>query len=176
MNKNLKIGYYLTRPFSLEVFTVLVICLSLLISQWHRPPQTTRVLNVLYAQQAVATRCTPHDRLLLVPYARWIAQIDATTCPADFLNAWEKYVSDVQALSGIERVETGIAMLFGGIAVMNGNPAFASNAIPEYSKQAKIARIAVVTDWQNVKDVASRYGVQITPIKYSEQRSVWRST
>ena len=163
VNKNMKIGYYLTRPFSIEVLTVLVICLSLLIFRYHKPVQVNQVLSVLRAQQAVATRCTPKDRLLLLPYARWIAQIDATACPNDFFIAWEKYVSDVQALSAIERAETGKAIVSIGAAVTLENPAPLPGALPEHPEQAKIARNTTVADWQNVKCIALRYGIKVTP-------------
>jgi hypothetical protein len=164
----MKIGYFLTRPFSLEVLTVLVICLSLLISRWHRP-QVNLVFSVLRAQQTVAIRCTPEDRLLLVPYARWIAQIDAAGCPNDFFDAWQKYVSDVQALSAVERAETGQAIVSIAAMVITENPAPLLNAIPAQSEKVEIARNTAVADWQNVKSVAQRYGIKMTPINYSER-------
>lgn len=164
MNKNMTIGYRLTRPFSLAVLTVLVISLSLLVSRWKKPANATRVLTVLYAQQALATRCAPHDRLLLIPYAKFIAQIDVTACPEDFFNAWEKYVSAVQALSVVERVETGKAIVSIGAAVITENPAALLNALPKHPGQAEIARNTAVADWQNVKYIASRYGITIAPI------------
>lgn len=164
----MKIGYCLTRPFSLEVLTVLVICLSLLVSRWHRP-QVNLVFSVLRAQQTAATFCTPGGRLLLVPYAKWIAQINASACPDDFLNAWEKYVSDVQALSAEERTETGQAIVAIAAMVIAENPAPLLNAKPEQAKKVEIARNTAVADWQNVKSVALRYGIKMTPINYSER-------
>ena len=159
----MKIGYFLTRPFSLAVLTILVICLSLLISRLHRPPQVNEVFSVLRAQQAVATRCTQREHLLLVPYAKWIAQIDATACPNDFFNAWEKYVSDVQALSVIEHAETGKEIVAVGAAVITEDPASLLGAMPEHPEKVEIARNTTVADWQNVKTVAMRYGIKVMP-------------
>ena len=164
INKHMNIGYSLTRPSSLAVLTVLVICLSLFFSRFHRHPQVNEVFSVLRAQQAVATRCTQRERLLLVPYAKWISQIDATACPNDFFNAWEKYVSDVQALSVIERVETGKTIVAIGAAVITENPAPLLGAIPEHHEKADIARNATVADWQSVKTVAIRYGIKVAAV------------
>src|SRR5215469_5662350 len=105
-NKNMKIGYYLTRPVNLEILAILVIAISFMAVQSHKPAQVP-VLAVLHEQQALAKKCTPRDRLLLVPYARWLAEIDATACPLDFFQAWEKYVGDVRTLSTIDHAEPG---------------------------------------------------------------------
>ena len=140
--------------------TVLAICLSLVISRWPMQPQACRVLAVLRAQQDVATRCAPRDRLLLVPYAKEIAQIDATACPGDFFHAWKKYVSDVQALSAIEHAETGKAIVSMGAAVIAENPGPVVSMLPEHPVQAEIARNATVADWQNVKQIALRYRIR----------------
>lgn len=170
----MKIGYFLTRPFSLEVMTVLVISLSLLVYRWHRP-QVNLVFSVLRAQQVIATQCTPEDRLYLIPYARWIAQINVTGCPNDFFNAWEKYVSAVQALSAIERTETRKTIVSIATIVITENPVPLLNAIPERPQNVEIARNTAVADWQNVKSVALRYGLKMTQINLSERREASRA-
>jgi hypothetical protein len=162
----MKIGYYLTRPVNLEIFTIVAIAVWFMASHVCRPAKVP-VLAVLHEQQAVATKCTPRDHLLLVPYARWLAQIDATACPADFFQAWHKYVSDVRMLSAIDHAEAGKAMVSIGAAVFTENPAAFLGSIPRHPKQVEVARNTAAADWENVKNVALRYGIKIAPIQYS---------
>lgn len=162
----MKITYYLTRPVSLEILTVLVIGISILIIRHHNLTQIP-VLAVLREQQAVAKRCAPNDRLYLVPYAKWISEIDATACPQDFLHAWEKYVCDVRALSALDRVEAGKSMMSIAAAVVAENPESLLDAIPRQAEQLEMARNAAAVDWQNVKYVALRYGIKLNRIQYS---------
>ncbi len=162
----MKIGYYLTRPANLEILTILVIAISFMAIRVQRPAKVP-VLAVLHEQEAVAKRCTPRDHLLLVPYARWIAQIDATGCPRDFFQAWQKYVCDVRMLSAIEHAEAGKAMVSIGAAVITENPTAFLGAIPRHPEQVEIVQNTTAADWENVKNVALRYGIKIAPIQYS---------
>lgn len=166
INKNMKIGYYLTRPVRLEIMTVLAITISFLVMHLDKPTKAP-VLAVLREQQVVAEKCTPRDHLLLVPYARWLAEIDATACPADFFQAWQKYVCDVRTLSTIERAEAGRAMVSIGAAVITEDPAAFLGAMPRHPKQVEMAQSTAAADWENVKHVALRYGIKILPIQYS---------
>lgn len=160
----MKIMYYLTRPLSLEILTVLGLVISFLVV--HKPG--VPVLAVLRQQQAVAMKCTPRDHLLLVPYARWLSQIDATACPDDFLQVWQKYVFDVRLLSAIDRAETGKAVLSIGAAVITENPTAFLGAIPRPTEQVETARNTAAADWENVKNVALRYGIKLPPIQFAE--------
>ena len=162
----MKIGYYLTRPVSLEIMTVLVIAVSFLMIRYHKPGQVP-VLAVIREQQAVAQQCAPRDRLLLVPYARWLAQIDATACPADFFQAWQKYVCDVRILSAIDHSEAGRAMVSIGAAVFTVNPSAFLGPMPNHPARVEVARNTAAADWENVKHVALRYGIKIAAIQYS---------
>jgi hypothetical protein len=167
MNKNMKMGYYLTRPINLEILAILVIAISFMAIRSHKPAQVP-VLAVLREQQVLANRCTPRDRLLLVPYARWLAQIDATACPSDFFQAWEKYVCDVGVLSAIDHAEAAKTMASIGAAVITGNPASFPLTSPRHPEQVQVARNTAAADWENVKHVALRYGIKVAPIQYSE--------
>ena len=166
VNENMKIMYYLTRPLSLEILTILALAISFLVVRHNRPAQVP-VLAVLREQRAVAEKCTPRDHLLLVPYARWLAQIDATACPADFAQAWQKYVCDVRLLSAMDHAEAGEAMVSIGAAVITENPAAFLGAMPRHPEQVDVARNTAAADWENVKHVALRYGIKIAPIQYS---------
>jgi len=161
----MKITYYLTRPASLEILTVLVIAISFLIIRSHKPAQAP-VLAVLREQQAVAIKCTQRDRLLLIPYAKWIAEIDATACPQDFFQAWQKYVCDVQTLSALDHAEAGKALVSIGAAIVTENPAPLPGAMPQNPARGDVARDTAAADWQNVKYVALRYGINIPSIRF----------
>src|ERR1700677_2648214 len=102
---------WIKRPIGLVVLSILVICLSVFIVRSQIPPHANSVLAVLRARQAIAKNCTPNGHVLLIPYAKRIAQIDATACPDDFFQAWQKYVTDVQTLVAIRRADTGKAMV-----------------------------------------------------------------
>jgi len=119
----------------------------------------------LHAQQAAVKSCTPHGQLLLFPYAKKIAQIDATACPDDFFHAWQKYVSDVQTLAAIRRAEAGNAIVSVGVALLTENPSPLLGAIPKNGGQAEIELNTAVADWQNVKHVALRYGIKFKRLK-----------
>ena len=167
MNKNMKMGYFLTRPVNLEILAILVIAISFMVAHSHNPAQVP-VLAVIHQQQVVAKNCTPQDRLLLVPYARWLSEIDATACPLDFFQAWVKYVGDVRTLSTIDHAEPGKAMASIGAAVVPKNSEASPGAIPKRPEQVEIARNMAAADWDNVKHVALRYGIKIAPVQYSE--------
>lgn len=47
--------------------------------------------------------------------------------------------------------------------------------MPEHPEQAEISFNTAAADWQNVKHIALRYGIKITPIKYSERYGVRQS-
>lgn len=169
----MKIMYYLTRPVSLEILTILGIAISFFIIRYHKPARVP-VLAVLREQQAVAKRCTPRDRLLMVPYAYQIGQIDATTCPDDFFRAWEKYVFDVRTLALMDRAETGKSVVSIGAAVITENPAAFLGAIPRPSQQVETARNTAAADWENVKSAALRYGITMPPIQFAERSGgIW---
>ena len=142
--------------------------MSLLIIRGLKPSQADRVLAVLRTQQAVARNCTSRDRLLLFPYAKRIAKIDATACPDDFFQAWQKYATDVQTLAAIRRANTDKAVVSAGVALLLENPTPLLDALPNDPAEAEISLNTAAADWQNVKHVALRYGIKITPLKHSK--------
>lgn len=166
----MKLTYYLTRPTSLEIFAVLVVGIAFLIARHDKLSQNTPVCVVLRAQQAAAKMCAPHDRLLMLPYARQLARIDATACPYDFYQAWQKYVGDIQMLSAIQRAEAGKSMLAVASAALSENPLPLLEAMPGHPEQGEIWLSIAVADWQNVKQVALRHGIKIPPTEFSEHR------
>jgi hypothetical protein len=166
---------WIKRPIGLVVLSILVICLSLHIVRLQTPSYASPVLAVLHARQSIVKNCTPNGRFLLFPYAKRIAQIDATACPDDFFQAWQKYVADVQTLAAIRRTDTGKAMASVGVALLVGNPSPLLNALPEHPEEAEISLNTALADWQSVKHIALRYGIQITPPKYSKLHGGRRS-
>jgi hypothetical protein len=166
---NMKTMQWIKRPIGLAVLSVLAICLSVFIVRSQIPPHAGSVRAVLRSRQAVARNCTPNGRFLLFPYAKRIAQIDATACPDDFFQAWQKYVTDVQALAAIQRADTGKALVSVGVAIFAESPLPLLHALPEHPEEAEISLNTAMDDWQNVKHVALRYGIKITPPKYSNR-------
>jgi hypothetical protein len=158
------------------VLSVLALCLTLLIVRSHKRSHASPVLAVLCAQQAVARNCTPMGHLLLFPYAKRIAQIDATACPNDFFQAWQKYVTDVQTLVAIRRADTGKAMVSVGMAILVKSPSPLFDALPKNPEEAEISLNTAAADWQNVKHIALRYGIRITPPQYSKHHGIRHNT
>jgi hypothetical protein len=158
---------WIKRPIGLVVLTVLAICLSVLIVRSQTPSYASSVLIVVRAQQSAIKNCTSGGRILLFPYAKRIGQIDATACPDDFFQAWQKYVTDVQTLAAIRRANTGKAMVSVCAAVFVESPLPLLNALPEHPEEAEISLNTAVADWQNVKHIALRYGIKITPAGFA---------
>lgn len=163
----MKTIHWIKRPLGLAVLTVSFFCLSLLIVRSHEPPQIGPIFTVLRARQAAARNCTSRGQLLLFPYAKRIARIDAAACPDDFFEAWQKYVADVQTLAAIRRANTGKAIISIGAAILTESPLPLLDAVPENPAEAEISSNAAVADWQNLKHVALRYGIRFTPPKQS---------
>jgi hypothetical protein len=171
----MKTIHWVKWPIGLVVLTVLAICLSPLFLRSHKPPQAGPVLAVIHEQQAVARNCTPKGQFLLFPYAKRVAQIDATACPDDFFQAWQKYVADVQTLAAIHRANADNAVVSVGVALVTKNPLQLLGAIPKNPEESEISYNTAVADWQNVKHVALRYGIKITPPQYSKRHEVQHS-
>jgi hypothetical protein len=167
-NDNMKIIDQIKQPIALAVLTVLVVCLLLFIFRTQKLPQDAPILSVLRAQRMAAIESVQGRRLLLFPYANRIGRIDASACPDDFFEAWQKYVSDMQTLSATRRANGGNAILHIGAALVFENPGFLSGAMPEHPEEGEILLNTAAADWQNVKHVALRYGIKMTPLKYSD--------
>lgn len=98
-----------------------------------------------------------------------LARIDATACPDNFFQAWQKYVLDVQTMSAIEQADTGRAIVSVGAAVFTKSLAPLSGVMPENPEELDVARNSVAADWKNIRHVALRYGIRTPPTKYSER-------
>ena len=72
-------------------------------------------------------------------------------------------------MSAIEQADTGRAIVSVGAAVFTKSLAPLSGVIPEHPEELDIARNSVAADWKNIRHVALRYGIRITPIKYSKR-------
>lgn len=166
----MKTTHWIKRPIVLVALTVSVFGLSLLIVRSHEPSQADPIFAVLREQQAAKRDCTKRSQILLFPYAKRIARIDAAACPDDFFQAWQKYVADVQTLAAIRRANDGKAIVSIGAAILTENPSPLLGLVPQ-SPEAEISLNTAGADWQNVKHVALRYGIRITPPKYSSRRS-----
>lgn len=170
MNDNMITIQWIKRSVGLVILTVVLICLSLLIVRSHKAPQASPVFTVLRTQQAIARKCSPRGVLLLFPYANRIARIDATACPDDFFQAWQKYVADVQTLAAIRRANTDKAMVSVGLVLLTKDLSPLAHALPENPAEAEVSYNTAVADWQNVKHIALRYGIKMTSPKYSNSK------
>ena len=161
----MRIVYCLTRPLGLKVLTVLVIAVSFLICRYYKPAQVP-VLAVLRKTAGSGGRVrATRIGLLLVPYARWIARINATECPVDFFQAWEKYVCDVRTLSAIDRAETGKGMLLiSGAAHARKIPASHWTQRQNIPDKWRLPETPLPPIGKIVKHVALRYGIKIARV------------
>ncbi|HTV42138.1 MAG TPA: hypothetical protein VMF08_16325 [Candidatus Sulfotelmatobacter sp.] len=172
INSSIKVPVSVAVPAVLGLFLSIFVLHAAVSATVGRPPQSAPVLTVLRAQRAAALCCCRNGRLLLSPYATRIARIDATACPDDFFQAWEKYVCDIQTLSAINRANEGKAIVSIGVAIFTKNLTPLAGVMPEHPEQMEIARNTAVADWQNVKHIAlQHYGIKITPIRYGERRA-----
>jgi hypothetical protein len=160
------------RPVALVLLGISIICLSPCILKAQEQTRADQILTILQAQHAAARACIRRNQVLVIPYARRISQIDAAACPDDFFYAWQKYVSDVQKLSAIDRADATKAVVSIGVAAFTGNAAPLLGVIPQHPENAEITHDTAAADWQNVKHIALRYGIKFPLPAYSERDKV----